>query len=104
MKLFGQTDDVRRHFTSSRPQAKTDKEDKISIGLSNRSPHKNVVKLNTKMRKNYNVLKRKHYEITTTSCWFILTTTGEKANDFSEKPEGLTIKFAREQHNWITKQ
>jgi hypothetical protein len=44
MKLFRQT-------TSSRMQATTDKEDQILIRLSNRSPEKNAVELNSGVNK-----------------------------------------------------
>jgi hypothetical protein len=53
MKLCRQTDDARRHFTSSRPRTTTDEiKDKTLILLSNRNPYKNAFELNTEMPKN----------------------------------------------------
>jgi hypothetical protein len=52
IKLFCQTDDVKRHSTSGRPRVTTEKDDKILFWSSDLNPLKNAVNLNTKMRKN----------------------------------------------------
>jgi hypothetical protein len=101
MELFRQTDDVRRHSISGRTRVTTNKDDKILIWSSKRNPLKNVVDLNTKMRKNYKVSSN----TSTTKEW--LCHAGLFGHRLAKKPmisrknQMGRLKFSREHRNWI---
>jgi hypothetical protein len=65
-------------------QATTDKEDQILIRLSNRSPEKNAVELNSGVNKTEERLRQ---------AGLVLRQPAKKTNDFSDKPENNARAF-----------